>query len=337
MPLRQTARILKGVGGLYTAEIVEEGACGHTLPQNPPTQNSLSQEFLPQSTPPQKDTLPAGTLISCRAKGTLRREGTKPLPGDLAEIELQPEGDGVISRILPRKNSLIRPAGANLDQMVLVIAAAQPDPDVFLIDKMLAVAQHNGVEVLMVINKDDIAPAEPLQRLYTAAGFSVWPFSAVHAERYRDAVTGLRQALKGKVSFFAGASGVGKSSVIGALLPEFSDSLATGTLSEKIQRGKHTTRKTELFPWEKNSYIADTPGFSMLEIARFNLIPKDRLLAAFPDLERFADLCRYTDCTHIREEGCGVLEAVRQGLLAPSRHESYRLIYEELKHTNEWD
>ncbi len=300
---KKTARLIKGVGGLYTARTDE------------------------------------GETVLCRAKGSFRKEGMRPLPGDFVTVSPQKEGDALITEILPRKNALIRPAGANIDRMIFVIAAAKPDPDLYLIDKMTAVLRHNNIETFLLINKADVAPekARYLREIYEKAGFKAAVFSAHRAEEYETTSVVLHEEMRHSVSFFTGASGVGKSSVIAELYPEFAEEMKTGTLSEKIERGKHTTRKTELFPIGEDGYIADTPGFSMLEIARFNLIPKDGLLGAFPDIEHFSTHCRYSDCTHTQEEGCGVLEAVREGKIAPSRQESFRKLFDELKQTNEWE
>lgn len=296
------ARILKGVGGLYTAEQFD-----------------------------------SSETISCRAKGSFRRDGIKPLPGDIIEYELQKDGTGFITSICERKNSLIRPSSANIDLFIFVISAAKPDPDLFLIDKMLAVATYNAIDVLIIVNKLDLDGnyAKELCDIYTLSGYKTVMFSANSPEPEKVAL--IREYAKGKVSFFAGASGVGKSSTINAVFPELGFTLETGELSEKIERGKHTTRKTELFKISENTYIADTPGFSMLEIAQYNMIPKKDLLFAFPDLENFSAGCRYNDCSHVREEGCNVICAIENGKIAPSRHTSYKLLFEELKNKNDWE
>ena len=302
------AKILKGIGGLYTAEILDD--CGIGTDEN----------------------------IDCRAKGSFRRDGIKPLPGDIIEFERQKDGTGFITRICDRKNSLIRPASANIDLILFVIASAKPDPDLFLIDKMLAVATHNGIDVLMIINKSDIdeEKANELCKIYKLSGYDAVTFSAL-AVGDDEKKNYIRNAVLGKVCFFAGASGVGKSSTINAVFPELGKSLETGALSEKIERGKHTTRKTELYKLSQGTYIADTPGFSMLEIAQYNMIPKDMLIGAFPDIEKHSVSCRYSDCTHVCEDGCKVIDAIENGLVSKSRHDSYRALFEELKNKNEWD
>lgn len=299
---KSKARILKGVGGLYTAEAWDS------------TQT-----------------------ISCRAKGSFRRDGIKPLPGDIVEYELQKDGTGFITSICERKNWLIRPSCANIDLFIFVVSAAKPDPDLFLIDKMLAVATYNRIDVLVIVNKTDLdeKSAGELCDIFSLSGYSAISFSANAPEKEKTEY--IRSCVKGKVSFFAGASGVGKSSTINAVFPELGFALETGSLSEKIERGKHTTRKTELFKISENTYIADTPGFSMLEIAQYNMIPKAELLCAFPDIESFSTGCRYNDCTHLCEDGCGVIEAIKDGKLSESRHRSYKLLFEELKNKNEWE
>lgn len=306
---KETARILKGVGGLYTVEILDGKNVGETA--------------------------------ECRAKGGFRKDGIKPLPGDFVEFERQKDGKGFITHICERKNSLIRPASANIDLIILVIASAKPSTDFFLTDKMLAVASHNGIDVLIVVNKSDLgnANAEKLCGVYRLAGYDALSFSAVseEADGFKEKREYIRKSAAGKTCFFAGASGVGKSSTINAAFPEIGTLLETGDLSEKIERGKHTTRKTELYKLSDGTYIADTPGFSMLEIAQYNMIPKNMLVEAFPDIEKYAAECKYSDCTHVCEEGCAVIAAVRQGKIAESRHESYRSLYEELKNKNEWD
>ncbi len=301
--MTEKARIIKGVGGLYTAELCDKTCCDR--------------------------------YIFCRAKGAFRRDGIKPLPGDIIEFERQKDGSGFITSICPRKNSLIRPASANIDLILFVVAAAKPDPDLFLIDKMLAVACHNNIDVLMIVNKTDLTDATELCNIYRASGFDVVDFCANTPDE--KTVSYIRNAVQGKICFFAGASGVGKSSTINAVFPELGKELETGTLSEKIERGKHTTRKTELFRLSEDTYIADTPGFSMLEIAQYNMIPKDCLVGAFPDIEKFSLSCRYTDCSHLCEDGCGVVKALSEGTIKKSRHESYRLLFEELKNKNEWN
>ncbi len=298
----EKARIIKGVGGLYSAELFSDGS-----------------------------------IVDCRAKGSFRKDNTKPLPGDVVEIELQKDGGGFIVSICERKNFLIRPASANIDLVIFVVAAAKPDPDMFLLDKMTAVLTHKGIDILMLVNKSDVGDAEEICRIYRNSGIDAVPFSAQNISLHPDTISYVREKIHGKLCIFTGASGVGKSSAINAIFPELGGMLETGVLSKKIERGKHTTRKTELFRMGDETYIADTPGFSMLEIAKYNMIPKESLIEAFPDIYRHSLSCRYTDCRHMSEDGCGVLDALKKGEIERSRHESFKMLYEELKNKNEWD
>lgn len=298
----EKAKVLKGVGGLYTVEIIEDGL---------------------------------GDTLECRAKGSFRKEGKTLLPGDYVMVERIAEGGGFITEICERSNSLIRPASANIDLLLFVVASAKPNPDLFLIDKMTCVAAHNGIEMLMLVNKADIGNSDEICRIYNNSGIRALPFSAKSPEEFSHTLDTVRDIIKGKTCFFTGASGVGKSSIINLLFPELS--LETGALSRKIERGKHTTRSTTLFKVDEDTYIADTPGFSMLEIASYNMIPKDMLLSSFPDIEKYSLSCRYADCTHLCEDGCSVCGAVADGSLEVSRHESYKILYGELKNKNEWD
>lgn len=273
-----------------------------------------------------------GRIYECRAKGAFRREKVTPLTGDIVKFRNVDETTGFIVEICERKNSLIRPAAANIDMLVLVCAAAHPDPDLFIIDKLTAIAEFNGIDVYLVINKCDIKNAGELENIYSSAGFKVAALSASHPEKYASELECIREALRGKISFFSGASGVGKSSLLNALYPSFSQE--TGEISRKISRGKHTTRVTELFKIDRDTYIGDTPGFSMVDVVGFNLLTLDGLLDSFPDIKKHAGSCRYTDCTHTCEDGCGVVEAVSDGTIQTSRHESYTRLYRELKEAN---
>lgn len=274
-------------------------------------------------------------VYECRAKGTFRRDRITPLTGDRVSFQAANDGTGFIVEILPRKNSLIRPAVANVDLLLLVIAAAHPDPDLFILDKLTAIAAFNGIEPLLIINKCDLADASRLERIYTTAGIRTVCVTANKPDRCADSLAEIRAAASGKVCFFSGASGVGKSSLLNALYPGFA--LATGEISRKIARGKHTTRVTELFRIGDNTYIGDTPGFSMVDVVGFQLLTGEGLLGSFPDIERYAVGCRYTDCTHVCEDGCQVMAAIADGKIGATRHESFVKLYRELKSVNKWD
>lgn len=276
-----------------------------------------------------------GTTEDCRAKGAFRHSKITPLAGDRVTFETAAGKEGFITKIHGRKNSLIRPAVANVDLLCVVIAAKNPDPDLFILDKLCAVADHNGIEVLLIVNKDDIGDSNEIIEIYTGAGFKVVPMCATSPEGYEKSIDIIRNEAKNKISFFTGASGVGKSSVLNAVYPELQ--LETGEISKKIQRGKHTTRVTTLFKMGGDTYVGDTPGFSMLDVVGFNMLDAETLLSAFPDIEKFALNCKYKKCTHVCEDGCNVMAALERGEISPSRHESYKTLFNELKEIKPWD
>lgn len=300
-----TGRIVKSTGGLYRVEIGGEGADK------------------------------TGETVDCRAKGAFRRDKLIPLTGDKVRLRVTRTGEGFITEILTRKNSLIRPAVANVDTLVLVIASAHPDPDLYILDKLTAIAAFNGIDTVLVINKCDLKNADELQKLYYTAGIPAFCLSASEPEASHAVLEQIRTLMHGKTCFFSGASGVGKSSLLNALYPSLLK-LETGEISRKIARGKHTTRVTELFKVDESTYIGDTPGFSMVDVAGFNLLTSEGLLDSFPDISAFAHGCRYTDCTHLCEDGCKVVEAVKDGKIAPTRHESFVRLYKELKAVDPW-
>lgn len=276
-----------------------------------------------------------GSITKCRAKGSFRHDKVLPLAGDVVEFELQKDKTGFITHITDRKNSLIRPAAANIDLLVIVSAVSEPEPDLFVLDKLSAVASHNGIDVLFVFNKSDIKSAHTLCKIYNDAGFGTLAVSTKDTETFKEQLKILHSRLDNKISFFTGLSGVGKSSLINSLFPELS--LETGDISEKIRRGKHTTRVTNLYKVANNTYIGDTPGFSMLDIAGFGMFTCEELLPAFPDIEKMATGCKYKKCTHLCEDGCRVVKAVEDKELPKSRHESYVRLYNELKEIKPWD
>ena len=300
-----TGRIVKSTGGLYRVEIGGEGADK------------------------------TGETVDCRAKGAFRRDKLIPLTGDKVRLRVTRTGEGFITEILTRKNSLIRPAVANVDTLVLVIASAHPDPDLYILDKLTAIAAFNGIDTVLVINKCDLKNADELKKLYHTAGIPAFCLSASEPEASHAVLEQIRTLMHGKTCFFSGASGVGKSSLLNALYPSLLK-LETGEISRKIARGKHTTRVTELFKVDESTYIGDTPGFSMVDVAGFNLLTSEGLLDSFPDIAAFAHGCRYTDCTHLCEDGCKVVEAVKDGKIAPTRHESFVRLYKELKAVDPW-
>jgi len=275
--------------------------------------------------------------IACRARGTLKRDEEKVLIGDRVELD-RPDGEYVIARVETRKNALIRPPIANLDALYCVIAAARPAPALETLDKLLAIAENKSIRAALVVTKTDgdrIA-AERYAELYRLVGYPVFTVSAVSGEGIDELKADLDAVLaSGASAAFAGASGVGKSTLLNRLLPGVS--LETGEISRRVERGKHTTRHVELFPLN-GGFVADTPGFSMLDFARFDFFSLSELFDAFPEFSAYRGKCRYADCTHTGEgpDECAVAAAVRDGKIPPSRHDSYRALYATLKNKTDW-
>ena len=267
-------------------------------------------------------------LITCRARGKFRHKKQTPLVGDRVAVTRQPDGSGSLDEILPRTNFFRRPAVANVDQLVIIASGAIPVTDPFLIDRIAALAERKGCEPILCINKWDLVPAEDLYEIYAKAGFRVLKTSAVTGLGMEE----LRAMLAGKTSAFTGNSGVGKSSILNALDPAFS--LATGEISEKLGRGRHTTRHVELFP-VSGGLIADTPGFSSFEDDE--LLEKDQLPAAFREFRPFLEDCRFVGCSHRKEKGCAVLAALDRGEISPSRHRSYVRLYDMADAVKPWE
>lgn len=272
----------------------------------------------------------AGEPVPCRGRGRLRHQRVTPLVGDRVDITLTEEGTGMVDAVLPRKNQFSRPAVANIDQMVIVCSGATPVTDPFLIDRMAAMAEWKGCVPLIVFNKCDLERAEELAGLYRAAGFPTLQVSAQTGE----GVAALAAVVAGKVSAFTGNSGVGKSSILNALQP--GSHLEVGEVSEKLGRGRHTTRHVELFP-VAGGLVADTPGFSSFDVGEMEAIPKEELAAAFREFAPYLDACRFQGCAHVKEKGCAVREAVEAGKIAPSRHKSYIRLYEQAKEVPSWE
>lgn len=272
---------------------------------------------------------PAG-VVTCRGRGSLRRGGESPLTGDMVEITVE-GGKGMVERILPRKNSFIRPAVANVDALVVFAANVNPVTEPFLIDRVAAIAGDQGVEVYICINKCDLDPAVDLERIYTRAGFPVIRASAQTGE----GVAQLRSLLSGKLTAFTGNTGVGKSSMLNALCPGLE--LATGQVSQKLGRGRHTTRHVELFALDDNTYVADTPGFASFDTEQMEIILKENLQYAFRDFAPYLGECQFHDCSHRAEPGCAVRRAVEAGEIEASRYKSYLQLYDQYSRIKEWE
>ena len=284
-------KIVKGIAGFYYVHVVESG------------------------------------VYECKAKGVFRKDGIKPLVGDDVEMEITHEKDmeGNITKILPRKNSLIRPAVANIDQALVVFAVTKPRPHFNLLDRFLVMMESADIPAVLCFNKTDIAEdpeIAELRNIYEGCGYPLIFTSAKEEQNIEE----LRHILEGKTTAVAGPSGVGKSSLINRL--QSGVQMETGSISRKIERGRHTTRHSELIVIGDNSYIMDTPGFSSLYVTD---LEKETLKYCFPEFGTYEGKCRFNGCDHIHEPGCAVKEAVESGRIHRMRYEDYTEIYRELQ------
>ena len=325
MDYKAKGRIIKGVGGLYYVLV------------------SSSDE-----------PTVAGSLLPCRARGKFRHSNISPLVGDTVEIifndrtlkalnggenDKRSASEIMISEIIDRKSALIRPPLANLDYMFISMASASPTPILSTVDKLISIAEFNNIEPIIVIGKCELdrGAADEIKDIYKKAGFTVFVVSVFEDEGINELSNFIKANLKDKIAAFSGASGVGKSSLMNKLFPDLK--LDTGEISQKIERGKNTTRHVELFAYECDGgvgYIADTPGFSMLDFAHFDFFKKEDLPLTMREFGEYIGLCKYTKCSHTKEDGCAILEAVRRGDVARSRHDSFVEIYEVLKTKTDW-
>ena len=315
-----TGRIIKITGGLYTVRL-DAGV---------------------------EDSPLSGQTVECRARGTFRHEHTTPLVGDLVTVQYDdtsftvtdgvtvPSADRtglVIDDILPRKNCLIRPPLANVEVMLVVMAAATPDPDIPTVDKLLSILEYNGIEPVIIIGKSELKPkrAARIAALYEKIGYRTFVLSCYTGEGVQAFADFAHGCLQGKIAAVAGASGAGKSTLLNTVFPGLD--LTTGDISEKIGRGKNTTRHTELFdlPGTEGGFVADTAGFSLLDFERFDFFELDDLPHTFREFTSYLGKCRYTDCTHVADEECAILSAVERGDIPKTRHLSYVELYNTLK------
>ena len=270
-----------------------------------------------------------GQILRCRASAKIKHQKNLLAAGEYVELRITDDG-GYITERLPRRNGLIRPAIANIDQLVILCSQAPPVTDPYLIDKVTVVALYQGIQPVILLNKSDLHDSVDLYHAYQKAGFPVLRASAVTG----DGVEEVKAMLAGKISAFTGSSAIGKSSILNRIDSRFG--LQVGDMSEKIARGRHTTRHVELFQLDNGGFVADTPGFSTFDAVRMEKLTKENLQQYFPEIDRFFAQCRFSDCKHIKEPGCVVREAVEQGEIAKSRYESYCMLYEEVAAQKLW-
>ena len=298
--LRQKGKILSGVGGLYKV---------------------LAED---------------GRVLECRARGNFRFDKISPYPGDNVTVTEEKNGASVIDAILPRKNFFEKPPAANIDTLFITVATATPSPSYITVDKLAAAAEYYGAETVVLVTKSDLSPekAEEIRTVYEKSGYKVFVTSSENADGVEELLAFIKKETEGRTSFFAGESGVGKSSLLNALFPSLM--LKTGEVSRKIYRGKHTTRAVTLYPLDAvphigGAFLADTPGFGIFDLASIETIVKEDAERLFPEFSEYSGSCKYRKCTHLKEEGCEVLKAVQDGKIARERHESFVKIYAEIK------
>lgn len=266
-------------------------------------------------------------IYECKARGVFRKKGITPAVGDNVTISVVDEENkkGSLDEIKERKNCLLRPVVSNVDNLIIVAAAASPDFDFFFVDKMCALSEYYGIRPIIVVNKNDLCDGKKFGEIYENIGYRV----LYTKKDDSNSLAELRSIMKNGINVLGGFSGVGKSTLINGIFGD--NARLTGEVS-KITRGRHTTRHSELFLVDENTYIADTPGFSSLEI-NFKI---EDLSSCFVEFEKFS-LCKFSSCNHIKERGCGVIEAVEKGKIAKSRYDSYKAIYDKIKDIKEWE
>ncbi len=272
----------------------------------------------------------AGMVYECKARGILRKEDIRPVAGDRVRITVGDGQTGVIDEVLPRKNFLVRPPVANADTLFLIVSTTEPVPNTLVLDKLIAIAEYKEIAQVIVITKIDLKQFASLYEVYVKAGFEVLIADYDNPE----SIEAIRRRCKNGLNIFCGNSGVGKSTLLNAIDPQLT--LKTGDISQKLGRGRHTTRSVDLYRLPESGYIADSPGFSSLETAQLDIIFKDKLQYCFREFADYIDHCKFKDCSHTTEKGCAVLKAVQDGLIPFSRHESYKMMYEEAKGIKEW-
>lgn len=272
-----------------------------------------------------------GNIYECKARGNFRKNGFSPLVGDNVEIEILDASNGVINNIFERKSELKRPNVANIDKLFIVSSFSTPSPNTYVIDKITAIAEYNNIESIVVFNKSDTGDFSEFERIYKNAGFKTYTVSAKNG----NGIDELKNELKNSLSAFTGNSGVGKSSILNRLFGN--QDIETSDVSEKLGRGRHTTRHIEAYPLDFGGYVIDTPGFSSIEYNGNDYGFKENLANCFPEFKNKISDCKFTSCTHTKESGCKIIEAVKNGEIEITRHNSYVKIYEDLKDLKPWN
>lgn len=270
-------------------------------------------------------------IYECRARGIFRKQEIAPCCGDMVVIEIADSAENIITKIEDRKSYLIRPPLANLDQLVYVTSISQPNPNLQLVDKFIAVSEYKGIKPVVVITKIDLAAYGEIMAIYEKAGIEVYAVDNFNSE----GTTEIMQMLKGKFSAFTGNTGVGKSSLLNNIFPDIN--IETNEISQKLGRGKHTTRHVEIYKLDVDTYVADTPGFSTFDTNRYDYIKKEQLAGCFREFAEYIGKCKFQDCSHTKEKNCAIIEAVNSGKIMKSRHDSYVQMHEEAKLIKEWE
>lgn len=266
------------------------------------------------------------SIIECKARGVFRKDNISPVVGDTVEIS-----NDVISKILPRKNFIVRPPLANLDTMVFVISTTKPSPNVTMLDKFIAVCEYKNINPVIALTKIDLADYNNILTIYNTIGIKTFTIDYSNKQSYMD----LKEYLANKISAFTGNSGAGKSTLLNAI--DTSLNIPTGDISQKLGRGRHTTRHSELYQLDNGGLIADTPGFSTFETNKYDIIKKENLASCFREFSPYVNNCRFNDCSHTKEKGCAVIQAVKDGIIPKSRHSSYCEMFENAKLLKDWE
>ena len=270
----------------------------------------------------------ANAIYECKARGIFRKNKISPLVGDIVEISINENAENTIDTILERKNSLIRPPVSNIDNLLIVVSTTDPKPNFYVIDKLIAIAEHKNIEPYIIISKTDLSSYAEIANNYKDAGINLIVLDN------EDSYNKIKDIMKDKISAFTGNSGVGKTTLLNKL--DNTLNLSTGAISDKLGRGRHTTRQAQLFR-VCGGYVIDTPGFSSLDFEKVEIIKKDELPYCFREFKEYLGTCKFTSCSHVNDKGCSICEAVKDGKISQSRHNSYIQMYNQAKEIKEWE